>query len=192
MITEGPAKNNNKLDYDVYTWSSYSASYFPRNIKVNKPTDQSSRWSSGSNDQMQFLTLKLSQMSVLHSITFGKYHKVHVCNLKEFKIYAGMTPNNMTQVLHSGLKNDSEMESFPVKFKANSVIFPCLYIKICPLLAWGANFNFSVWYVELHGINHVETVQKVYKDYIQVIPPFQTKKKNFNVKALKFFMELTM
>jgi hypothetical protein len=79
-----------------------------------------------------------------------------------------MSPNNMTQVLHSGLKNDSEKESFQVKYKANGVVFPCLYIKICPLLAWGANFNFSVWFVELMGISQVDSVQKIYKDYIQV------------------------
>jgi hypothetical protein len=43
-----------------------------------------------------------------------------------------------------------------------------LYIKIAPLLAWGANFNFSIWYVEMHGTNEPEVVQRVYRDYVQV------------------------
>jgi hypothetical protein len=47
---------------------------------------------------------------------------VHVCNLKEFKVYGGLTPNNMTELLHSGLKNDSEKETFALKHKANGVV----------------------------------------------------------------------
>jgi hypothetical protein len=58
---------------------------------VNKPADQSSRWSSGSNNQMQFITLQLEKPSIVRkfsyirayvclilfkdTITFGKYHK---------------------------------------------------------------------------------------------------------------------
>ena len=38
----------------------------------------------------------------LDTITFGKYHKVHVCNLKDFKVFAGMTKNNMVEILHAG------------------------------------------------------------------------------------------
>jgi hypothetical protein len=82
------------ISYDINDWSSHSASYLPEHIKVNKPQDQSSRWSSGSNNQMQFITVKLEQMSIISispltqdTITFGKYHKVHVCNLREFKVY---------------------------------------------------------------------------------------------------------
>lgn len=28
---------------------------------------------------------------------------------------------------------------------------PILYLKIVPLLSWGPSFNFSIWYIELHG-----------------------------------------
>ena len=59
------SKSNQKLEYDIHAWSSHSASYHPKNILVNKPTDQSSRWSSGTNDQMQFITLKLDKLSVV-------------------------------------------------------------------------------------------------------------------------------
>jgi hypothetical protein len=58
----------------------------------------------------------------LDTVTFGKYHKVHVCNLKEFKVFGGLTPNNMVELLHSGLRNDSEPETFSLKFKSNNVV----------------------------------------------------------------------
>ncbi|KAI8614210.1 Muskelin N-terminus-domain-containing protein [Chytriomyces sp. MP71] len=155
-----------KLGYDVFAWSSHSASYHPRHILVNRPSEQGSRWSSGSNNQMQFLTLKLDKVAVVQTITFGKYHKVHVCNLKEFKVYGGLSLNNMTELLHSGLRNDSEAETFSLKYKVNNVVFPCQYIKIVPHLAWGPNFNFSIWYVELKGLAQAEHVDKIYWNYV--------------------------
>eukprot|EP01137_Pigoraptor_chileana_P006051 Opistho-2@49948 len=153
------------LPYAIDSWSSHSAQYHPDNILVNKPTEQSSRWSSGSNNQMQFVSLKLDKVSIVHTITFGKYHKVHVCNLKEFKVFGGLEHNNMIELLHSGLRNDSEPETFPLKHKTNGVAFPCKYIKIVPLMAWGANFNFSIWFVQLNGIADQATVVGIKQDY---------------------------
>ena len=80
----------------------------------------------------------------------------------------------MTELLHSGLRNDSEPETFALSFMANGLVstfnkhVPCQYIKIVPLLAWGANFNFSIWYIELRGINDHSVIQKSYKDFINV------------------------
>ncbi|KAG0236670.1 Muskelin 1, intracellular mediator containing kelch motif [Actinomortierella wolfii] len=65
-----------------------------------------------------------------------------------------------------GLRNDHEPETFLLKHKANTVVFPCQYIKIVPLMAWGANFNFSVWFVEVKGIDDPEIVQETYFQYI--------------------------
>ncbi|KAF9929588.1 Muskelin 1, intracellular mediator containing kelch motif [Modicella reniformis] len=146
--------------------SSYSASYLPENIKTNNPQDQSSRWSSGSNNQMQYIMLKLKTMATAHTITFGKYNKVHVCNLKEFKVFGGLTTSNMTELLHIGLKNDDEPETFLLKHKTNLVVFPCQYIKIVPLMTWSPNFNFSIWHVEVKGIPDPELVQETYFQYI--------------------------
>ncbi|KFH65087.1 hypothetical protein MVEG_08568 [Podila verticillata NRRL 6337] len=154
------------LDYDVHSCSSYSALYLPENIKVNNPQDQSSRWSSGSNNQMQYIMIKLKTMAIAHTITFGKYHKLHVCNLKEFKVFGGLTSSNMTELLHTGLRNDHEPETFLLKHKTNSIVFPCQYIKIVPMMAWGPNFNFSVWHVEVKGIPDPELVQETYFQYI--------------------------
>lgn len=132
----------------------------------DRPYDQASRWSSGSNNQVQFITLKLDKMAIVQSITFGKFHKVHICNLKEFKVYGGLTPNNMTQLLHHGLKNDPFPETFFLKHRNNNVVLPVRYIKIVPLLAWGANFHASIWYVELKGIQDESIVQRVHSDFV--------------------------
>lgn len=70
-----------------------------RNIQENRATDQTSRWSSESNNSPQFLILKLSKPAVVKSITFGKYEKNHVCNLKKFKIFGGMTEERMMELL---------------------------------------------------------------------------------------------
>lgn len=118
MATNEPSK----LSFKIERCSSYSANYFPSHISVDKPKDQSSRWSSGSNNHMQFITVKLDHLSIVQSITFGKYHKVHVCNLKEFKVLGGMDENHMTELLHSGLRNDSEPETFSLDFKANGMV----------------------------------------------------------------------
>lgn len=58
------------LDYDVHSCSSYSALYLPENIKVNNPQDQSSRWSSGSNNQMQYIMIKLKTMAIARILFF--------------------------------------------------------------------------------------------------------------------------
>lgn len=130
--TNNPSKQT-LLPYTVSQWSSHSANYHPRNIQVNKPNDQSSRWSSGTNNQAQFVTLKLDKVAVARkhiikikkdltpdTITFGKYHKIHVCNLKEFKVFGGVTPDNMVELLHSGLRNDAEHE-VPIKHPSNDI-----------------------------------------------------------------------
>lgn len=56
--------NYEKLSYTICDHSSHSGSYHPRNICVNDPTEQSSRWSSGSHDQSQYITIKLDKPTV--------------------------------------------------------------------------------------------------------------------------------
>lgn len=36
---------------------------------------------------------------------------------------------------------------------------PILYVKIIPMAAWGNNFNFSIWYVELRGLGDLALVK---------------------------------
>ncbi len=42
------------------------------------------------NGRMQFLLLQLAQPSIIKKITFGKFEKPHVCNMKEFKVFGGL------------------------------------------------------------------------------------------------------
>uniref|UniRef100_A0A0K8RDC8 Putative muskelin n=1 Tax=Ixodes ricinus TaxID=34613 RepID=A0A0K8RDC8_IXORI len=95
MATEGCKK----LKYTIHKCSSYTGSYLPENNLVDKPADQYSRWSSDSNYPPQFLILKLERPAIVQSITFGKYEKTHVCNMKKFKIYGGLTDEHMLEIL---------------------------------------------------------------------------------------------
>ncbi|XP_022109692.1 muskelin-like [Acanthaster planci] len=150
---------SHKLTYTIEKWSSYSSNYIPENILVDAPHDQSSRWSSDSNCPPQYLTLKLEKCSLVDRVSFGKYEKTHVCNLKKFKIYAGMTEEHMVELLTSGLENDSNMETFPLKHVVNGCQVPCRFIKIVPMLSCGPSFNFSIWYVAINGIDDPDVVQ---------------------------------
>ena len=61
-----------------------------RNILEDKPNDQSSRWSSDTSTPPQYLILKIEpRPAIVTSISFGKYEKAHVCNLKRFKVFGG-------------------------------------------------------------------------------------------------------
>ncbi|GAB6029244.1 Muskelin 1, intracellular mediator containing kelch motif [Chamberlinius hualienensis] len=148
-----------KLKYTIHKFSSFSASYVPENILVNKPNDQASRWSSESNSPPQFLILKLERPAIIKSITFGKYEKTHVCNVKKFKVYGGLCDETMIELVEGGLKNDHIPETFYTKFKIDNNMFPCRYVKLYPTQSWGPTFNFSFWYVELYGIDDWDIVQ---------------------------------
>ncbi|GAN02525.1 muskelin [Mucor ambiguus] len=171
------------LPYHIHDHSSFSGPYHPRNICVNDPTEQSSRWSSNSHDQSQYVTIKLEKPAVACEILFGKFHRSHVCNLKEFKIYGGLDPNDMKELLHKGeiteirivymyifilydtfigLTDDNKAETFPIRYTYNNLIFPIQYVKITPLATFGANFNYSIWYIEVRGIKDEALMSKVY------------------------------
>ncbi|XP_027058035.1 muskelin-like [Pocillopora damicornis] len=147
------------LTYTIHKCSSYSANYLPTNILEDKPNDQSSRWSSDSNYPPQFLILKLEKPAIVMTITFGKYEKTHVCNLRKFKIYGGLNDEHMTELLQSGLRNDHIKEAFELQHELDGKMFPCQFIKIVPIMSWGPSFNFSIWFVELSGVDDPEIVQ---------------------------------
>ncbi|EIW83449.1 hypothetical protein CONPUDRAFT_89328 [Coniophora puteana RWD-64-598 SS2] len=72
--------------------------------------------------------------------------------MKEFKIFVGLTPDHMMQVLHSTLKDDSTPETFPLAYHTrDDVCFPTQYLKIVPLTAHGQSFHISIWHVALAG-----------------------------------------
>ncbi|XP_068714480.1 muskelin-like isoform X2 [Montipora foliosa] len=147
------------LTYTIHKCSSYSSNYLPTNILVDNPNDQSSRWSSDSNYPPQFLILKLEKPAIAMTVTFGKYEKTHVCNLKKFKIYGGLNDEHMTELLQSGLRNDDMKETFNLKHELHGKMFPCNFIKIVPIMSHGPSFNFSIWFVELQGVDDPEIVE---------------------------------
>lgn len=140
-----------ELEYKIQACSSSSHPYMPENILNDCPNDQSSRWSSDINTPPQFITLKLEKPALVTAITFGKYEKTHVCNLKRFKVYGGLDENCLIELLDNGLKNDNKQETFGLKHQLNQHDFPISFIKIVPIQSWGPNFNFSIWYVGLYG-----------------------------------------
>ncbi|XP_050461630.1 muskelin isoform X2 [Cataglyphis hispanica] len=149
------------LEYRIYKCSSYSSCYIPENIIVDIPSDQTSRWSSDIDNHPQYLILKLQSPSIVKYITFGKYEKTHVCNIKKFKIFGGLEPENMMELLESGLRNDSIPETFDLKHVLGNGgnCFPIRYIKVLPLQSWGPSFNFSIWHIRLTGINEFKIVR---------------------------------
>lgn len=117
----------------------------------------------------QYLILKLRYPSIIETITFGKYEKTHICNLKKFKIYGGMTDICSLELLDGGMKNDSTPETFTLKPVIDGHNVPCKFIKIVPLQCWGPSFNFSIWFVELMGINDWNIVRPCLEWFNMVI-----------------------
>ncbi|KAL1110452.1 hypothetical protein AAG570_007983, partial [Ranatra chinensis] len=101
----------------------------------------------------QFLTLKLSKYAIIRTITFGKYEKPHICNLKKFRVYGGLEEDSMIELLEGGLKNDSNPETFMLRYTVGGQPFASRYIKIVPIQSWGPSFNFTIWFVELMGLD---------------------------------------
>lgn len=53
----------------------------------------------------------------------------------------------------SGLKNDSTPEVFELKHKTyENEDFPIVFLQVIPLLSYGPSFNFSIWFIELLGL----------------------------------------
>lgn len=68
----------------------------------------------------------------------------------------------------SGLKNDSTPEVFELKHKTfENDDFPVLYIQVIPLLSYGPSFNFSIWFVELLGLEDDLIVCNTLQNYNQ-------------------------
>jgi len=120
--------NFNYLKYEIESWSSYIGSYHPKNILNDLPDDLTSRWSLDYKSQNEFLLLKLEKTSIVFFAIFGKSKKEFEEGpktiLKDFKLYAGLEKDNMVEILHSGLNNDNEYETIPVKYEYENCLMP--------------------------------------------------------------------
>ncbi|TBU19465.1 hypothetical protein CWI42_020240 [Ordospora colligata] len=146
------------IPYEIHDYSTYASIYAPENIKKNDPTDPNSRWSTTSNDHHQYIVLRVPQC-IVATCTFGKYNKMHVCNVKKMKISISEDGLMYREVFYGGLRNDTEIETFNMKV-LEDIYMVARYIKIEPLSAWGINFNFSLWFVELRGITGIDIFVK--------------------------------
>ncbi|KAJ0174253.1 hypothetical protein K1T71_010399 [Dendrolimus kikuchii] len=150
-----------KLSYTIHKYSSFSANYTPDNIMVNNPTDQLCRWFTDSTTPSQFVMLKLTSPAIVETIKFGKYIKAHVSDLKKFQVFGGTDENNLSLLLSGGLKKDSAAEVFRLRHRTQEGLYlPVRYLKIVPLQSWGPAYNYTIWYVELHGKVHEDLINK--------------------------------
>ncbi|KOB75367.1 putative Muskelin [Operophtera brumata] len=150
-----------KLKYTIHKFSTYSVNFLPQYILQNTPGDLLSRWFTDSTSPNQYLILKLQTPAIVESITFGKYTKSHVSNLKKFQIFGGTRENNMSLLLQAGLKNDAEAEVLKLRHKTQDGLYlPVNYIKIVPLQSWGPAYNYSIWFVELMGMSQHDLISQ--------------------------------
>ncbi|KAF7991530.1 hypothetical protein HCN44_008901 [Aphidius gifuensis] len=151
------------LGYKMTIRSSDSSPCLPaENDLVDKPLDQSSRWSSENDNHPQYIVLKLDYPSIVKSIIFGKCPNKNVCLMKKFIIYGALEYDQWTKLLESTLKNDYAGESFELKHTigCDDIYFPIRYIKIVPLEAWGPNFDISNYFFCVNGIYNKLCVDK--------------------------------
>ncbi|KAI0358515.1 hypothetical protein OH77DRAFT_1189211 [Trametes cingulata] len=163
------------VEYEIAGSSEHSGEYVAENILVDRPRDHSSRWSAANTapNTKQWIRLRLKQLCVLKSITFGKFYKVHPCNMKEFIVLVGMNEENMTEVLRASLKNDATAETFSIRSRNRAGMpFPTKYVEIVPISVHGQNFNTSIWHVSLSGITdeaYVEQVRLRHQEHREVV-----------------------
>ncbi|EJD02721.1 uncharacterized protein FOMMEDRAFT_156054 [Fomitiporia mediterranea MF3/22] len=154
-----------QLRYKIAGCSEHSGRYVADNIKFDRPHDQTSRWSSAKDNSVHgrsWILIELDNAACLESITFGKFHKAHPCNMKDFEVHVGLSRDHLTQVLQASLKNDSKPETFGIRCKnKDGLQLPTKFVKIMSLSAHGHNFNTSIWYVALFGIMDATYVQRV-------------------------------
>uniref|UniRef100_A0A2P2I5A8 Muskelin-like n=1 Tax=Hirondellea gigas TaxID=1518452 RepID=A0A2P2I5A8_9CRUS len=153
------------LKFRIHKCSSYSSKFGPENIIEDKPEDQTSRWSTDSHIPPQFVMMKLEAPAIVTSITFGKYEKTHVCNVRKLQVWGGLTEEQLLLLLDGGLKNDSHAETFTLKHIVDNNPFPVRFIRLVPLQAWGSTFNISVWHVSLSGVNDPALVRRCQHTY---------------------------
>ena len=69
-----------------------------------------------------------------HSINLA----AHPCNVKELKVLVGTSEDedDMTEVLHVGLKNDTSPETFILNHvNGTGIALPTLFVKIIPMMS---------------------------------------------------------
>ncbi|XP_014253599.1 muskelin isoform X2 [Cimex lectularius] len=107
------------------------------------------------------ILLKLSKHAIIKAITFGKTGKSHLCSLRRFKIYGGLTVCNMIELVEGSLNSEDKEEAFMLKHALGGNPFACRYIKIIPLQCWGTSptLYYSICSFELTGVDQWDIVK---------------------------------
>lgn len=167
------------LEYVLDSFSSCFKDYHPKRIIEKEPNNESSRWVTLPTGEEQFVVLRLHKTALITSICFGKYIKPHYGNLKRFKILVGPRKTQMKIVLETGLVNNTKTECF---YLENKIPYPIRYIKIIPMQTYGGLYSFSIWNVELWGVQDIFVLKKEKE--------FQEKLKvELNQKIIKYLKE---
>ncbi|GJN91382.1 hypothetical protein Rhopal_004403-T1 [Rhodotorula paludigena] len=201
-----------RLALSVHSVSGYHGPFHPDLVLVDRPADESSRWTSPSPEsrnhsarrnpgharrrEPEWIILELQQTAIVRRIGFGKTTKPHPCNLADFTIWGGLTPDPlaMEPLLEGGLKNDAAPERFELPIEvgeslsAEGVVkgaapLPVRYIKIDCHVAANANYSISIWHLFLEGylpppspstlsayplpLPSAETLTRLYESYRQ-------------------------
>ncbi|KAM0688331.1 Muskelin 1 [Conglomerata obtusa] len=110
------------LDYTVSAYSSAQPNFHPDNLRTDDPSDGNSRWAASTSDKHQFIILKLKRPALITAITFGKFNKLHISNVKDFQVYSYNDLNDMEADSVGSSVNSPSIDGKKVIFdKENSI-----------------------------------------------------------------------
>ncbi|GAA5847415.1 hypothetical protein JCM9279_000471 [Rhodotorula babjevae] len=174
-----------RLSYSIHSTSGVYASFHPDHIRTDNPHSDTSRWTAPPPDHRrnttssnppstvgtkrrrdpEWIILELDHTALVRTIGFGKTSKPHPCNLADFTLWGGLSPDPlaMEPLLDSTLKNDANPERFslPISLPSGGTSsaaassatapLPVRYLKIDCHVAANAAYSISIWHVWLEG-----------------------------------------
>ncbi|EGG07447.1 uncharacterized protein MELLADRAFT_48111 [Melampsora larici-populina 98AG31] len=158
------------LHYTIHSCSSCSSTFHPFNIIEDCPLDSSSRCYPGQlPKKKEYIIIDLGKPCIVRSITFGKFHRPHPCNVKLFRVWGSLAPGPRMELLAQGeLKNDAVPETVQLRWRNNQstgIIIPVRYLKLEPLSAAGSNYNCSIWHVAVSGHDEEDLIIPALQQY---------------------------
>ncbi|GAA5913327.1 hypothetical protein JCM8208_005210 [Rhodotorula glutinis] len=171
-----------RLSYSIHSTSGVYASFHPDHIRTDNPHSDTSRWTAPPPDHRrntttsttvgtkrrrdpEWIILELDDTALVRTIGFGKTSKPHPCNLADFTLWGGLSPDPlaMEPLLDSTLKNDANPEHFSLPISlpsggggttttsSQTAPLPVRYLKIDCHVAANAAYSISIWHVWLEG-----------------------------------------
>ncbi|GAA5988104.1 hypothetical protein JCM10908_002064 [Rhodotorula pacifica] len=113
----------------------------------------------------EWITVELNHIALVKTIGFGKTTKPHPCNLAEFTLWGGLSPDPlaMEPLLEGSLKNDASTETFELPIQigelesASTTPLPVKFLRIDCHVAANANYSISIWHLFLEGYSPLPT-----------------------------------